>query len=219
MLSKEILIKQIPVLKSTDKGSLALSLMEEYKLRHLPVVDDGTYTCLIMEKDIFLMENIEDHVKGICFFAPYVNEETHILEALRIMSNDKLTLLPVVDSNGRFAGGITLQSLTEKLSEITNADSNGALIAIAIGRQDYDLSNIIRLVESNNSKVLSFFSYGAADSGKLILMLKTDSEDASAIIRSFERFNYDVVYYSREQNLADDIQRERLEELMYYLQI
>ena len=219
MLSKEILIKQIPVIKSTDKGSLALSLMEEYGVKHLPVVDNGKYTCLLPEKDIFLMENIEDHVKGICFFAPYVGEEAHILEVLRIMSNDKLTLLPVVDSEGNSIGGITLQNLIEKLSEITNAGSNGALIAIEIYQQDYDLLNIIRIVESNNSKVLSFFTYCLGDTGKLIIMLKIDSEDASAILRSFERFNYNVAYYFQKHSLTDDIQHKRLEELMYYLQM
>ncbi|MCL2651509.1 MAG: CBS domain-containing protein [Candidatus Azobacteroides sp.] len=219
MLSKEILIKQIPAIRSTDKGSLALSLMEEYRVKHLPVVDDGKYTCLLTEKDIFLMEDIEDQVKGICFFTPYVGKETHILEVLRIMSNDKLTLLPVVDPEGRFVGGITLQNLVEKLSEITNAGSNGALIAIEIYQQDYDLSNIIRLVESNNSKVLSFFTYCEEDIAGLNLLLKIDSKDASAVLRSFERFNYHVTYCLQKQSLAEDIQRKRLDELMHYLQM
>ena len=219
MLSKEILIKKIPVIKSTDKGSLALSLMEEYRVKHIPVVDNGKYTCLLAERDIFLMENIEDHVKGICFFAPYVNKETHILEVLRIMSNEKLTLLPVVDSERQFAGGITLQNLVEKLSEMTNAGSNGALITIEINQQDYDLSNIIRLVESNNSKVLSFFTYSMEDTAKLSLILKIDLEDASAVLRSFERFNYNITYYFQKQSLAEDIQRKRLDELMHYLQM
>lgn len=219
MLSKEILIKQIPTVKSTDKGSLALSLMEEYGINHLPVVDDDKYTCLLTEKDIFQMKNMEEPVGRICFFSPYVGEETHILEVLRIMSNDKLTLLPVIGSAGQIIGGITLQNLVEKLSEITNAGSNGALIAIEIYRQDYDLSNIVRVVESNNSKVLSFFTYSPENTGKLIIMLKIDSEDASAVLRSFERFNYHITYYFQKQSLTDDIQRKRLEELMYYLKM
>ncbi len=219
MLSKEILIKQIPVLKSTDKGSLALSLMEEYKLKHLPVVDEGKYTCLITERDVYAMQNLNKHVKGICFFAPYVQEGTHILEVLRIMSHDKLTLLPVTNSEGQFLGAITLPVLVEKLTEITSAGSNGALIAIELNPQDYDLSNIIRLVESNNSNVLSLFSYPVKETAKLIVILKIDSEDASAILRSFERFNYSVIYNFQKQSLTDDIQRKRLDELMYYLQM
>ncbi len=50
-------------------------------------------------------------------------------------------------------------------------------------------------------------------------MLKIDSEDASAVLRSFERFNYHITYYFQKQSLTDDIQRKRLEELMYYLKM
>ena len=109
--------------------------------------------------------------------------------------------------------------LVEKFAEITNADSNGALIALELNPQDYDLSNIARLVESNNCKILSLFTYPEKDTGKLIIMLKIDSEDASAVLRSFERFNYHVAYYFQKQGLTDDIQYKRLEELMYYLQM
>ncbi len=219
MLSKEFTIKQIPVLKTTDKGKYALSLMEEYKLKHLPLVEDGKYICLLSEKDIFLMDNTNDTIKGLSIYAPYIGQETHILEALRIMGNDNLTLLPVVDEEGIFEGAVTLSVLIEKLSEITNAGSNGAIITLEVNPQDYDLSNIIRTVESNNVKVLSSFSYPLQETAKLIVVLKIDSEDASAVLRTFERFNYTVLYYFQKSGLSDDTQRKRLDELMYYLQM
>ena len=112
-----------------------------------------------------------------------------------------------------------IQNVVEKFAKITNDDSKGALIAIELNPQDYDLSNIARLVESNNCKILSLFTYSEKDTGKLIVMLKIDSEDASAVLRSFERFNYDVAYCFQKQDLTDDIQHKRLEELMYYLQM
>jgi len=112
-----------------------------------------------------------------------------------------------------------IQILVEKFTEITGADSNGALIAIELNPQDYDLSNIARLVESNNSKILGLFSYPVKETGKLVVMLKIDSEDASAVLRSLERFDYSVIYHFQEHGLTDEIQRERLEELMYYLQM
>ena len=219
MLSKDLLIKEIPSLKLSDTGSIALSLMEDFKLKHLPIIDDGKYVCLVSERNIFSMDNIEDVIKGICLFAPYVGENTHILEILRIMGNDNLTLLPVVDEGGNLLGNITLSILTEKLSEITSAGSNGALIALEVNPLDYDLSNIVRLVESNNAKILSFFTYPLEDTGKSILMVKIDLEDASPVLRSFERFNYKVAYYFQKRGLSDDTQRDRLDELMYYLEM
>ena len=36
MLVKDFITKEIPVLKSSDKGKYALELMDDYKVRHLP---------------------------------------------------------------------------------------------------------------------------------------------------------------------------------------
>ena len=41
MLVKDFITKEIPVLKSFDTGEYALTLMDDYKLKHLPVVSDN----------------------------------------------------------------------------------------------------------------------------------------------------------------------------------
>jgi CBS domain-containing protein len=217
MLSKEFLIKDVPVLKPADTGNIALSLMEDYKLKHLPIINDGIYLCLLSEKDVFLMNNIEDIVENVCIYAPYAGENTPILDVLRIMNKDKLTLLPIINSSGIYVGAITLDVLTEKMAEISNAASNGAIIAIELNQQDYDLAHIVHLTESNNSKILSLFSYPVDSTGKLVVLLKIDLEDASSVLRSLERFNYKILYYSQKEGIIDDIQRKRLDELLYYL--
>lgn len=219
MLSKEFLTKEIPTLKPTDTGSFALSQMEDYKLKHLPIINDGKYICLLSEKDIFLMNNIEDPVDNICIYSPYAGEYTPILEVLRLMCKDKLTLIPVINTSGIYIGAITLSILTEKIAEISNVGCNGAIIAIELNQQDYDLANIVRLTESNNAKILSLFSYPVETTGKLIVLFKIDLEDASALLRSLERFNFRILYYSQKDGVIDDIQRNRLDELLYYLEM
>ncbi len=219
MLSKEFLTKQIPVLKTTDSGSFALSQMEDLKLKHLPVVKENQYICLLSEKDVFLMNNPEDHIENITWYAPCVGEETSVLEVLNIMGKNKLSLLPVVGASGEFLGAVTLGALTEKLSEISNAGSHGALIAIELNTQDYSLSQIVHLTESNNAKILSLFSYPVEATAKMILLLKIDLEDASPVLMSLERFNYKVLYYAQKQGLMDETMKSRLDELMYYLEM
>ena len=43
MLVKDFITKEIPVLKSFDTGEYALTLMDDYKLKHLPVVSDNSF--------------------------------------------------------------------------------------------------------------------------------------------------------------------------------
>ncbi len=219
MLSKDFLTKGIPVLKPEDSGSYALSQMEDYKYKHLPVVNDGQYVYLLTEKDIFLMNDPDESIENLSIYAPSVGEESPLLDVLKIMSNHQLTLLPVVDDSGAYRGVITLSALVDKIAEMLNADSHGALIALEMNTQDYDLSQLAHLVESNNAKILGLSSYPIQSTSKLTVLLKIDLEDASPVLRSLERFNYRVLYYAQRKGLIDDTMKRRLDELMYYLEM
>lgn len=219
MFSKEFLTNEIPALNSEDTGSFALSLMEEYKLKHLPVLKEGKYSFLISEKDIFRMENPEESIEGLSIFASYAKEDTSILDILRLINQYQLTLLPVVNNQGEYLGAITLPNLLEKIGELCNTSRNGAIIAIELNPQDYILSQIIYLVEQNNARVSNIFSFIEEETSKLVLILKIDLEDGSNVVRSLERFNYSVRYYAQKQMLCDETMRDRLDELMYYLDL
>jgi CBS domain-containing protein len=219
MFSKELLTNEIPVLNLRDTGSFALSQMEDCKLKHLPVVNERKYLFLISEKDIFGMENPDDSVENRSRYAPCVSENTCILEVLQIVNHNRLTVLPVVNSKGEYLGSIPLDGLLEKLGELCNTWCKGALIALELNPQDYSLSQMIHLVEQNNAKVLNVFSFIEEKTNKQIVLLKIDLEDASYVLRSLERFNYSVRYYSQKQMLTDDIMRSRLNELMFYLEL
>ncbi|MDR2692042.1 MAG: CBS domain-containing protein [Dysgonamonadaceae bacterium] len=218
MFCKEILVKEIPALKPDDSGFHAALLMEDLKLKHLPVVKDGVYVYLLSEKDIN-MKNPEEEIENTCFYAPYVWEESSVVEALQVMSKDLLTLLPVVAENGVYAGAVTLPVLAESLNEISHTGSEGALVAVELNQPDYVLSQIIHLIEANRAKVLSLFSYMEKETGKQILLFKIDLEDASPVIRSLERFNYPVKYYRQKQMLPDEILQRRVDELIHYIEL
>ena len=51
----------------------------------------------------------------------------------------------------------------------------------------------------------------------LLITLKIDLEDASPVIRSFERFNYTVLYHFMEKGMVDDMLRQRMNELLHYM--
>jgi len=58
-----------------------------------------------------------------------------------------------------------------------------------------------------------------SETGKILLLLKIDLEDASPVIRSFERFNYTVLYYFMKQGMIDDMLQQRVNELFFYMNI
>ncbi len=53
----------------------------------------------------------------------------------------------------------------------------------------------------------------------LLVSLKLDVDDVTILLRSFERFNYNVVYYFMREGEVTDTQKQRLAELLYYLEM
>ena len=111
----------------------------------------------------------------------------------------------------RFNSRFTPEQFTE-LSEAENS-----LIILEIPLKDYTLTEIARIVESNNAHVMALSVMPITGGSLLLVSLKLDVDDLTAVLRSFERFSYNVLYYFMREGEVTDTQKERLDELMYYL--
>lgn len=217
MLVKDFITKDIPVLKLSDTVEYGLSLMDDFKLKHLPVLEGDVYRCLASEKDLLAMSDPAEGIGCPVLFAPAVRENGHLHEALALLTRYGLSLLPVVTPDGVYTGVITREKLLDALAELCNADAAGSVIVLEVMPQDYVLSDIARLVEANNAHVMNLLSHTDPATGRLLLTIKIDLEDASPVIRSFERFNYTILYHFMEQGMVDDLLQQKMNELLYYM--
>jgi CBS domain-containing protein len=217
MLLKDFITKEYPVLKSSDTVEYALSMMDELKVRHLPLVDDGVYICLLSEKELLTAANPSAPVIEQPLFAPDITESSHLHEVIARMSRYRLTLLPAVDYRGKYVGVITRDRLIDAVAEWCNAEAPGSVVVLDMWPQDYVLSDIARLVEANNAHTLNLLYSIEPDTGRLRVIIKIDLEDATPVIRSFERFNYTVLYHYMEKGMADEVLQQRMDELLYYM--
>jgi len=80
------------------------------------------------------------------------------------------------------------------------------------------LSEISRIVESNDARILSSFVTSHKDSVQMEVTLKINKSDLSGIIQTFNRYNY-TVSASFHESKHDELMHDRYEELMKYLNI
>lgn len=113
----------------------------------------------------------------------------------------------------RFHSRLTPEQFTE-LSETEHS-----LIILEVALQDYTLTEIARIVESNNAHIIALSVVPLTDGSRLMVSLKLDVDDLTAVLRSFERFNYPLLYYYMREGEVTDRQKKRLDELMYYLEM
>lgn len=97
------------------------------------------------------------------------------------------------------------------------SDTENSMLIIEVPLIDYTLTDIARIVESNNAHVMNLFVLPIADGNTLLISIKLNLIDISPVLMSFERFNYKVIYYRMKEGMVTDTHKERLDELLYYL--
>jgi CBS domain-containing protein len=216
MLVKDYITNEFPVLKSFDTVEYAMTLMDDLKVRHLPVVVDDNYQCLLSDKDLQGM-NPKTEIGVPVLFTPSIVDSDNLHAIMARLSRYQLSLLPVVSEAGKYIGVVTRDRMFDVLTSLCNAESPGSVIVLALLPQDYVLSDIARLVEANNAHVLNLLSDTDKDTGRLNVTIRIDLEDATPVIRSFERFNYTVLYHYMKGGMIDESLQERMDELIYYM--
>jgi CBS domain-containing protein len=122
MKVKEIMVKEVATLDVNDELSLANDIMRLGRIRHLPVVDGTRLAGIISERDLFRSslaqalgygsEATRDLMKKLRIkdvMVPKVvtvSPETALCEATKIMVEQKIGCLPVVEGE-RLVGLIT----------------------------------------------------------------------------------------------------------------
>lgn len=220
MLSIDLISDLIPPLKLTDSGERALSLMNDFKVSHLPLVNDTHFLGLVSEDDIIEMEDTYAEISTIDLKPNlvFIHGWQHIYDAMKLMASQNITIVPVLDNKENYIGLISINSMLNYFADITSLQSPGAIIILEIAKHNYSLSEIARIVESNDAHILSSYISSTADSTKIEVTLKIDKEDVNGIVQTFERFKY-VVHSFYKQKLDSDDTMDRFDSFMKYLNI
>jgi acetoin utilization protein AcuB len=220
MIAKNIISFEIPPLKTTDTGIKALTWMEEFKVSHLPVVENNEFLGLVSDADILDMNAPDTAIAAnkIALVRPFVLENDHIYEVLKVIIKMNLTVLPVLDTEENYTGIITLPSLVKAIGDMAAVKDPGGVIILEMNQHDYTLSEIARLVESNDAKILSCNVTSLSDSTGLEVTIKINKSDLSAILQTLTRFNYNIKASFHQGDFADEI-KDRYDSFMNYLNI
>jgi acetoin utilization protein AcuB len=219
MLAKDLISEAVPSLKTSDLGQTALNWMEIFRISHLPIVNNQEFLGLISDSDIYDMNHPEEPIgnHALTLFKPYVRAEQHIFEVIGIASRLKLTVVPVLDDKNHFKGVITTSDLIRHIAALSSLDQPGGIIVLELIERDYSLSQIAQIIEGNNIKVLSMYITSPPESTKLEVTLKVNTHDLMSVIRTFERYSYDVKTWVSDSDSTDSFYSERFDQLMKYL--
>ncbi|MGB3545898.1 MAG: CBS domain-containing protein [Saprospiraceae bacterium] len=219
MTAGSLLSETIVPLRTSDTGEEALEIMNEFQVRHLPIVNQTTLLGLVAEEDILDMdvtEAVGSYPLSTAF--PRAHSNYHIYEVMRLFSEYRLTVVPVIDAKDNYLGLITLEELLRSFSDSSSFRDPGSIVVLEMGRHDYSLAEIARIVESEGVIILSAFVGLNPDSNRITVTLKFNSQTLGAILATFERFNYQITASYNEREMAESLQ-DRYDSLLNYLNV
>lgn len=219
MIAKQIISLTIPNLSPNDSIEKALNLMETFKVSHLPVVLNKDFFGLVSESILIDVKNTKQLIGDTIFPLTdiYITDNQHIYDAINIISDNKLSILPVLNFENKFLGSINLPDLLIALKQMTSIENIGSIIILEVGNNDYSLTEIANIVESENIKVLSSYVNFDIKNQNIQITLKLNTNEILAVLKSFERFNYTIKSVFANNKINSDIYKDRLDELLFYL--
>lgn len=220
MLTVELINSNIPRLKLQDTVSKALQLINDYRVTHLPVVQDDKYLGLVSEDDLLDMEEDKAPVELMqdSFVYAAVSENEHFLTAVNCCNQFETTVVPVVNEEKELLGVITTPDLLKALGNFAGTNEIGGIVVLEMERSQFAISEISRIVESNDATILHLNTTVHPETGMLTVTIHINKKEIAAIVATFERYDYDVIYYFGTENFENEI-HTNYRHLMNYLDI
>lgn len=208
----------IPTLHLDDTVAQALQLMAEFHLEHLAVIADNKLVGIVYEEDLFDIADSKTRLTDIqsIFSKLVVHAETHFLEAVQLVNEYGLTVIPVIEGDMEFIGAISQSDLFKQLAKQTGANEPGGVIVLELEKRGYSFSEISKLVETNDAQITQLNSYYDNIAETFLVTIKVNKFEISDIVATFQRYEYVVKYYFGEELYGNEL-KDNYDHLMNYL--
>ena len=153
----------VTILKDNTVGD-ALQIMQENKIGGIPVVDnEGMLIGIVTNRDLRFQSDMERKIEEVMTKENIVTtHETDLKSAAKVLLENKIEKLPVVDKNGKLIGLITYRDITKlKDNPMACKDAKGRLrVAAGIGITPDAMDRVAALVAEEVDAVVLDSAHG-----------------------------------------------------------
>lgn len=179
----------------TDQATVkqALAIIEERRLRHLPVVDDqDALIGIVSEKDL-LRARGDDPIETVMTQEVItVTEYTALEEAARIMADHKISSLPVM-RNGKLVGIITETDLFNIFLELLAAREPGLRLTMLVPEEKGMLANLTSEIATMGGNILALSTFRGEDPTNRMVTVKVSGVDEGKLVAIMEALGMEIV--------------------------
>src|ERR1700754_1644249 len=142
MLAIELIADAIPPVHTSDTIQKVIDRMVEFRVRQLPIVNEDQFLGLVAESDLIAETDYQTSIGALALSLvnPYVLEDQHIYDVIRLFYEQRLTVVPVLDAKKNYMGLISLNMMNEYFATLTSVTEPGGIIVLEISNKNNSLA-------------------------------------------------------------------------------
>ncbi len=219
MLHQHLITTPAPPLDMEDTVESALAILEDLKVHHWPVVSEQLYKGIISEDSLLEASTGQTMADLLYELQPLsITTEEHFLAAARLMSERRLSVLPVITAGGEYVGVILTQDLLNQLSKLTGSHTQGGIIVLEMDPLDFSPGEINRLVETNDAQIRQLNTQIDEVTGRYLVTIRINKQEISDIIATLQRYDYRVAYFVGEEQYENELNRN-YQHLLHFIEM
>lgn len=173
--------------------SEALRIMEDKHFRHLPVVDDqGTLIGIVSEKDLLRADARIPLRQIMTTDVITVTEYTPLEQAARIMSDRKISSLPVMRSS-RLVGILTETDLFKIFLELLGARQEGVRLTMLVPEEPGILANLTAEIATMGGNILAMGTFMGEDPTNRMITVKVEHVSERKLVAVMEALGMEII--------------------------
>ena len=215
MRAQRILTMDLPVLALTDPVSRALTVMDECKVMHLPVVEEDVFKGTVSEAELLEMDDLA-LIAEARLDQESIGMDLHLYDVVARMGWSDVDVLPVVH-RGLYRGAVDRSSVMRFLAKRAGWGFPGSTIVVEVLPKDLSPAELVRLVETDGAQVTSFNVAAVQDSERLEVTFKVNTEEIESLLAMLQRHEYTVQSFHNAPEVEDEM-RARFDAFMRYLE-
>ncbi len=181
----------IPSILISDPVGSALKKMESLELTTLPVVEEGMFLGFVEDEILLEQEHLDVQIAQVeleCATC-WVYADQHFYDLIRVATEHQAKWVAIQDREQHYLGVVPTQDALTAYADNFSINSQGSVLVISLQMNDFQLSEIARLVESENCKILScLLNTDPMDSQSVEVTLKLDKPDSRHVKATLLRF-------------------------------
>ena len=200
MFIKDYISKDYPAFNTSDSIEVANEVAKEFGYSHIFIKKKGFYQGALSQQ--FLEERaegtlatLEHHFEKFALF-----DDGNILDSIKLFHTFNSNVVPIINKLEKYQGYLSCDDVFSEFAKYPLFSENGALLVVQINKRSYSMTDVCKIVESNNGKIYGCY-ISAFEDDEVQITLKVSSENLSSIDETFERYGYTVVlkYYDDEK--------------------